>query len=508
MKQLLILLVLFFSSGRILISQNSLYDDSGVSSVFIEIHPDSLDYIFENVLSDHYFKARFIFDDGSSPDTVENAGFRLRGNTSRYSQKKSFKISFNEYVPGRRYQGVKKINLNGQHNDPTMVREKLFYETWKMAGFPERRTSFVRLYINEEYFGLYTNVEEFDKDWLQSVYGENEGNLYKCTYPADLVYLGDDQQTYKDIASGSTTGGRAYDLQTNEADDDYSDLLELIRILDQEPDSTFARSVASVLNVDQALKAFAMDVVAGNWDDYMYNKNNYFLYRKADGKFDFITYDPDNSFGVDWIGRDWATRNCTDWVKHGEPRPLATKLLDVPEFNLRYRRFLDTLAREVIQPDILFPRLDAIRNLISQAANDDTYRTLDYGYTFDDFLNGFDQQIDNHTPYGIKPFIALRQAKVFEQLGTFSMPDYSDNSPIVKVFPVPSSETVNIRMNGVRKGTARCVLTDSSGSLLEIRESIPTGEDICIDLTSKPKGILFFRIELHDKVIVKKILHL
>jgi len=508
MKRLLILLILILASSGVLVSQNSIYDDSRVSSVFIEIHPDSLDYIFENVLSDHYFMARFFYDHGSGIDTVENIGFRLRGNTSRYSQKKSFKISFNKYVPGRRYQGVKKLNLNGQHNDPTMVREKLYYETWKMAGFPERRSSFVRLYINYEYYGLYTNIEEFDNDWLKKVYGENNGNLYKCTYPADLVYIGNDQQDYKNIPSGSATGGRAYDLQTNEDEDDYSDLVELIRIIDQEPDSAFARAVADILNVDQVLKAFALDVVTGNWDDYMYNKNNYFLYHRADGKFNFITYDPDNSFGVDWIGRDWATRNCTDWVKHGEPRPLATKLLDVPEFNLRYRCFLDTLARVVIHPDTLFPKLDAFRNLISQAAIEDTYRTLDYGYTVNDFFNGFEQSIDNHTPYGIKPFIALRQAKVFEQLGTSSLPDISYNSQDIKVFPVPSSEKVNIRITRAKKETTRYVLTDSLGSVLEIRESVPTGGDICIDLTSKPKGILFIRIELHDKVVVKKILHI
>ncbi|MTV80959.1 hypothetical protein GM546_14065, partial [Streptococcus pneumoniae] len=79
------------------------------------------------------------------------------------------------------------------------------------------------LYINQTYYGLYTNIEEIDKNWLQSLYGENDGNLYKCTYPADLGFLGTSQQAYKDVASSTVTGGRAYELQTNETQDDYSD---------------------------------------------------------------------------------------------------------------------------------------------------------------------------------------------------------------------------------------------------------------------------------------------
>ena len=92
---------------------------------------DSLDEMFENLENDYYYHTRFIFDDGQLRDTLENVGLRLRGNTSLSAQKKSFKVSFNEYEPGREYQGVRKLNLRGSHNDPTMVREKLFYEVWK-----------------------------------------------------------------------------------------------------------------------------------------------------------------------------------------------------------------------------------------------------------------------------------------------------------------------------------------------------------------------------------------
>ena len=439
MKNLIFLFLLFYVPFQQLKAQSSLFDDTKVSSVYIEIPADSLNYIMTNVLSEHYFKSRFIFDYGSGRDTLENAGFRLRGNTSRYAQKKSFKISFNEYMQGRKYQGVKKINLNAQHNDPSMIREKLFYNTWKETGLVERRTTFVRMYINQQYYGLYTLLEEFDKEWVDRVYSESAGNLYKCTYPAPLDYIGNVQQIYKDIQSVSVTGGRAYDLQTNQSADDYSDLVQLIVALNQPQDESFANAVSQVLDVDEVLKAFALDVATGNWDDYMYNKNNYYLYhRQSTGKFEYIAYDCDNTFGVDWEGQDWATRNCLDWLKPGESRPLAQKLLAVPAFNNKYMHYLDSIARNILFPSLIFPPIDAMKDLIYSAAAEDHYRTLDYGYTTANFLDAFSFQIDNHTPYGIKPFLALRRSKILEQLQAFAVPELTANglSPL-NVYPNP-----------------------------------------------------------------------
>jgi hypothetical protein len=452
MKSLFSLIFLVSFPFSVLLSQSTLFDQSRVSSVYIVIPVDSLNVIMTDVLSEHYFMAKFIFDYGTGRDTLQNIGFRLRGNTSRYAKKKSFKISFNEYVSGRRYQGVKKINLNGEHNDPTLIREKLFYDSWEKSGMVERRTSFVRVYINQVYYGLYTNLEEMDKDWLQRVYGEKSGNLYKCTYPADLVYKGSSQQTYKDLKSSSSTGGRAYDLQTNEEVDDYSDLVALMAALDQPVDAGFTARISQLIDVDGLLKAFALDVASGNWDDYMYNKNNYLLYHNTGtGKFEFISYDTDNTFGVDWIGRDWATRNCLDWFSDSEPRPLAIKLLSVPAFNAKFQQYLDTIARMIIDPDAIFPHIDSLKNLISDAVIADTYRTLDYGYTVAAFNNGFISTVDGHTPYGIMPFLTIRSAAILQQLTFTSVAETSGGTRPISIFPNPADDIITLNVSSSDK---------------------------------------------------------
>ncbi len=74
-----------------------LYEDIVVPRIDITINPDTLNWLYqhENLESDIEFTARFIFDNGVIRDTIDPVGFRLRGNTSRYSQNKSFKVSFN-----------------------------------------------------------------------------------------------------------------------------------------------------------------------------------------------------------------------------------------------------------------------------------------------------------------------------------------------------------------------------------------------------------------------------
>ena len=442
MKQTFFLFLLFGGIMPASYSQSSaLFNDTKVAEIFVSMPPDSFNYMYNNAIHDHYLKADFVFDDGTVSDVVPEIGIRLRGNTSLAAQKKSFKISFNEYDPDIKYQEVRKLNLIGEHNDPTMVRERLFYKVWEKAGMPFRKTAFVRLYINGVYYGLYTNAEEIDKLWLKREFGNNDGNLYKCTYPANLAYINDNELSYKSIMNNPES--RAYDLVTNESADDYSRLVALIKAINKPADANYPGQIAQILNVESVLKSFAIDVATGNWDDYFYNKNNYYLYdNPATGRFEFITYDTDNTFGVDWVNKDWAFRNCLFWQNTTDSRPLAFKLMAVPAYKDQFVRYLDTISRSVTLPDSIFPFIDYMHNQITSAANQDIYRTYDYGYTMDDFHNGFIQTVDGHTPYGIKPFLEVRGANTLSQIaGLIATDELENKEPFtVSIFPNPSSD--------------------------------------------------------------------
>ncbi len=213
-----------------------IYNDQEVPRIDITISADSIAWIYEHPDSDIEFHADFAFTSTELQESFENVGFRLRGNTSRYSAKKSFKVSFNTFVDGGDFHGFEKMNLNGEHNDPSICRAKIGWDLVRILGLPGSRANHVALYINDQYYGLYVNVEHIDEEFTKEYLDSKNGNLYKCLWPADLNWKGNDPELYKEEFSGR----RAYDLKNNESLDDYSGLRDFINVLNNTSFLTFS----------------------------------------------------------------------------------------------------------------------------------------------------------------------------------------------------------------------------------------------------------------------------
>lgn len=382
-----------------------LFDDTMVNVINITMDPDSLAQMYDELENEYEYAVQFVYTSPLGNDTLENVGFRLRGNTSLTSAKKSFKISFNTYESGREFEGAKRLNLIGNHNDPTMSREKIYFDVYNALGLPARRVSFVKVYINNNFYGLYTLTEEYDEIFLRDRYGDDTGNLYKCVYGSNMSYNGDNQNAYP-----------SYELLNNELTNDKSDLFELTRVLNNTPIADLPCELEKVFNVDQFLKIFALDVSMGHWDNYGINQNNYYLYHNQfTGQIEFLSYDCDNVMGVDWFGIDWTTRNIYEW--NFDDRPLVQRLMQVPEYQDRFSYYINVIATGAMNPATINPHVDSIRELIAPAALEDLYRTYDWGYSYADFYDGFSTNgIDSHTPFGIKPFITSRSAATIAQV--------------------------------------------------------------------------------------------
>ena len=159
---------------------------------------DALAWMFEeeNWYSNVEHPATFTFVSTEGTEVVEEVGFRLRGNTSRAAAKKSFKIAFNSFDPEASWQGLKKLNLNGEHNDPSTMRARLVWESFRDAGIPVSRSTHCKLFINGDYYGIYLSSEHLNGRWLDRRFPWGHGNLWKCTYPADLTFISDDPEDY------------------------------------------------------------------------------------------------------------------------------------------------------------------------------------------------------------------------------------------------------------------------------------------------------------------------
>lgn len=386
------------------------YADSTVPRVDIWLPADTLQVILSDVTSDREWRAQFRWQGNGLRDSVGLVGFRLKGNTSRYSGKKSFKISFNTFVPGTRWQGVKDLNLNGEHNDPTVARARIAWNFARRMGLAAARVNHVALYINGDYFGVYANVEHLNDDYVQHRYGTDDGNLYKCLYPAPLQFRSTNPNDYKFVSAGR----RAYELKTNTEQDDYTDLATFIQVLNQTSNANLACALDTLLDVNEYLLTLAVEISLGHWDNYAVNNNNYYLYRDpSDGKFHFLLYDLDNTMGIDWFGTDWTSKNVYQWGNTSYP--LYGRLMSNAELRQRFTYYLKAANDHLYAPEFRTQILQ-IRDQIAPFAALDPYLPADYGYTFQQFNLGYTATIGAHVKEGILPYLFKRQGQTAQQL--------------------------------------------------------------------------------------------
>jgi len=395
------------------------YDESELAIIQITVDPEDLDWMYSNVESDSIHPATFQFQNAYLDETIDSIGFRLRGNTSRNAAKKSFKIDFNYFISGRDFYDVEKLNLNGEHNDPSIIRSKLCWDFYQDIGMASSRASHVMLYINGEYFGLYISVEHIDDSFLSKNFENDNGNLWKCIWPADLTYRGNDPEDYHPYYSET----RPYELKTNENQYDYSKLARMIRIVHNTPDS-----LEMVLDIKTTLQYFAMNILTGSWDDYRFLRNNFYLYHNPDNDLiHWIPYDYDNSFSIDWFNIDWSNIDPYEYaVIDGDGRPLTEYLFSQVRYRNLFSHFLQFYNEQLFDLDSIYQKLNYYVDFLYTAAQYDIYRTEDYGFSFNDFLNSYGSDFENaHVKQGILEFIASRKESLTNQIVI------SGNDPII-----------------------------------------------------------------------------
>ena len=168
-----------------------LLDDRRLATIRLTFTVDDWDKLTESWrdIPSHehpYVPADFEWDG----ERVERVGVRLKGNGSLHQSKGNkfpFKIDFNRYVAGQKFQGLKKVNLHNNSQDPSQLRDFLSYQAWRSSGIPACRTGFADVWLNDKLLGLYTVVEQMDDDFIERHFGNDHGNLYKPEFPAGTL---------------------------------------------------------------------------------------------------------------------------------------------------------------------------------------------------------------------------------------------------------------------------------------------------------------------------------
>jgi spore coat protein H len=353
----------------------TVFNDSQVRRVELRLTQANWDLMWLNPPS----KTRVEADIVLFGETLESVAVSMKGNGSleMSGEKKSWKIDTNYFIPDQEYHNLKQLLFHNNFADASMLREKMAYDMMDFAGVPAGHTAYVEMWIDivdddqpSQYWGIYTMVERVDSKFVANRFGSDNGigNLYKADAwfdggGADLAYYGEDIENYP-----KPRGEVAYGLQTNMEEPDYSDIIYLCYIIDgvdyASPDE-FAVALEQVFNVDGYLRYLAVIFTNLNMDTYPYTGNNYYIYNNpATGKFEFLPWDLNNSWG--------NFSGDAQFPLYGKPccmgpqawTPLFTHVFQVKRYRQAYSAYVDLLVRFWFNEQDFRARTDAWHALI------------------------------------------------------------------------------------------------------------------------------------------------
>ncbi|KAF9936839.1 hypothetical protein BGZ67_001959 [Mortierella alpina] len=323
---------------------------------------------------------RFISNDTIHSQT--NVTFGLSGKSSREHAKQAFKLKFDTKV-GQSFFHRPNIKLRSMVMDPTLIREMLYIDMLNSAGVATQQGAWVRLYINNEPYGLYLMVDDISGSFLkQTVHGGDpkvgNGSLVQMNafpengqqYNADLVYKGPSSANYNkgNYASKKLGPGDTAAEPIKELIDFMKDLQDFDPALTPDPIAYWEQR----MDLEGVLRCMALEYLGGAFDNYWLSASNYFMYKNptlsATGKWQWIPTDFDGTFGN---GNPYSTMvSYKSWYDNKlGPRPLISKLiLNNTAINARFEQILKELVSTAIKGEALVPRIDAYHSMLAEDA--------------------------------------------------------------------------------------------------------------------------------------------
>jgi hypothetical protein len=304
--------------------------------------PGSFGYEFEYVKGDISF-------DG---ETLKNVGVRFKGNgtymASQAGNRRPFKIDFDRFEDGLDFHGLKTLNLLNNVMDPTRLRQTLSYEVFADAGVPSPRTSFAEVtltvdgQIDHEFLGLYSVVEEIDKGFLKRHYANDKGMLLKPEGTQGIEHKGDNWSDYEWFgAKGKPTKAQ------------QQRLIELTRLVANAEDDEFAKQIGEYVDLDEAARFLAANVLLSNLDSFLTHVHNYYVYLPTEtNKFVLLPWDMDLSMGAFFlVGSPEQLRDLSIAHPHQGKNRFLDRILALEEFDSLYCQHLKELAEAQFGPE-------------------------------------------------------------------------------------------------------------------------------------------------------------
>jgi spore coat protein CotH len=298
--------------------------------------------------------------------TVPDVDLSSHGKGSRSNIKPSFKIEFSRYESQLNFLGLKYLVLRANTQDASEMHERLAMEFFRKLGMPAPREVHAKVYINDQYAGVYSLVEDVvDDEFLQRNFGETNGYLYsyEYTFPWDYHWLGEDGSNYSPLE---------YKPQNHDTDYQVGPLVEMVRTINNAPDSGYSAALAQYIDTNALFRELAAENYIGEQDGLVgdYLLNNHYIYRFANTvRHTYVPWDKSNTF---WSLDRGVLHNMTSNVLY------RRALADSPDLMAVYKNTM--LQAADVAGGLggwLDQEIQKIYQQIHQAVYDDTLKLCD-----------------------------------------------------------------------------------------------------------------------------------
>jgi len=235
----------------------------------------------------------------NSHPSISNATIEIRGNTTRNSEQKSYKIRIMDQNNSI-WNNQLTINLNKHPYDYIHVRNKLSFDYMKLIpDLTSLETQFVRVFIKDQTsnpndqdyidYGLFTHVEQLNKRHLENKGMDPDAYLYKAinfefyTYPEAFRERDDPFYDKTAFEKHLSIRGREYHAK-------LIDMLEDVNNPSLSIESYFDKH----FNRDNFLTFIGVNILMGNLDT---SSNNFFIYSSVySEQWYFLPWDYDGAW--------------------------------------------------------------------------------------------------------------------------------------------------------------------------------------------------------------------
>jgi spore coat protein CotH len=312
------------------------FNDNVVHEIRLSVNTKDWKLLTDNWLSDTKYPADFRWND----QVVRNVAIHSRGGGSRRPNKVSLRVDFSHYTTGQTFLGLKSFILRNNSQDASNMRERISMLLFRSLGVPAQREAHTRLYINNQYYGLFTVCESPEDEFLQRNYGESTGHLYEYSFDNEAVAAGAPVFTFGFLGPNPTLYTPSpFVPKTLENDPQGNVLANLFQAIGDTSNPDWRTNVSAFIDLPNFARRLAIENFLAEEDGITgdYGPNNFYLYRFANTTlFTFIPWDKSNAF---WSPDYPILHNIVDGAPEKQ-NVLAVRAMQEPDL---LQTYLDTL---------------------------------------------------------------------------------------------------------------------------------------------------------------------